>query len=120
MPLFGNLHGALFLDMGNVWNRVDYAEMYDMDPNALTEEDQETWYYLQKWSDEMKFRPSKFFKDIAIGTGIGLRYDLGFLILRLDWGFALHSPYDTGNSGYFSALSFKDRHTLNFAIGYPF
>ena len=117
-PLFGNLHGAIFLDMGNVWNRVDYMDMYNISPDDVDEENQETLYYLNKWSDEMSFRPSKFFEDIAIGTGFGLRYDMGFLILRLDWGFALHMPYDTG-SGY-SSGSFKDRHTLNFAIGYPF
>ena len=37
-----------------------------------------------------------------LGTGVGLRYDLGFLVIRIDWGLALHAPYDTGRSGYFN------------------
>ena len=71
----------------------------------------------------MKFKPSRFFNDIAVGTGIGLRYDLGFLVIRVDWGFAIHNPeldlLDERN-GYFNPGSFKDMQTLHFAIGYPF
>ena len=111
MPLFGDLHGALFLDVGNIWNMNGFAEDDPQD-----EIDQ----VFNKWSDEMLFKPSRFLNDLAVGTGFGLRYDMGFLIIRLDWGFALHMPYDTGSGGYFSAPSFKDRHTLTFAIGYPF
>ena len=110
MPLFGDLHGALFLDVGNIWNMTGFSED---DPKDEIDE------AFNKWSDEMLFKPSHFLSDLAVGTGFGLRYDLGFLVIRLDWGFALHTPYDTGSGGYFSG-SFKDRHTLNFAIGYPF
>jgi len=60
------------------------------------------------------------FNEIALGTGIGLRYDLDFLIIRLDWGLGLHVPYDTDKSGYFNAYTFKRHQTLHFAIGYPF
>jgi hypothetical protein len=70
--------------------------------------------------DQKTFRLSSFLNQIALGAGIGLRYDLGFLVIRLDWGFALHCPYDTGKSGYFNVTSFKDNQTLHFAIGYPF
>ena len=66
------------------------------------------------------FKPSRMLDEMALGTGIGLRYDLGFLVIRLDWGLALHCPYDTGKSGYFNVNRFKDAHTLHFAIGYPF
>jgi len=41
-------------------------------------------------------------------------------VIRLDWGIALHTPYDTGKSGYFNINSFKDAQALHFAIGYPF
>ena len=68
----------------------------------------------------MVFKASRFFNDITLATGVGLRYDLGFLVIRLDWGFALHAPYDTGKSGYFNINSFKDSQALHFAIGYPF
>lgn len=102
--LFGKLHGALFLDAGNIWN---FDEDYD-DPEA------------REVFANTKFRLSHFLNDLALGTGVGIRYDLNFLILRLDWGIALHMPYDTGKSGYFNINRFKDCHTLHFAIGYPF
>ena len=103
--LFGNLYGAVFLDAGNVWYT---SETYGED---------EAFNELFK---DGRLRLNTFLNDLALGTGVGLRYDLGFLVLRLDWGFALHVPYETGKSGYFNVDSFKDSHTLHFAIGYPF
>ena len=93
----GNLNGAVFLDAGNVWlMREDEAR-----PGA-------------------KFTFKRFFDNIALGTGVGIRYDLSFLILRLDWGIALHVPYETSRSGYYNIPRFKDGQGLHFAIGYPF
>ena len=103
--LFGNLYGALFLDAGNVWNLKDRTD------NLIKGQDR---------YEDTKFTLKNFFRDMALGTGVGLRYDLDFLILRLDWGFALHVPYETGKSGFFNINSFKDSQTLHFAIGYPF
>ena len=94
--LFGNLHGALFLDAGNVW-------ITDRDDDVMG-----------------KFHLKDFFRELAVGTGIGLRYDLDFLILRLDWGVGLHVPYDTGKSGFYNIDGFRRSQTLHFAIGYPF
>ncbi len=102
--LFGNLHAAIFLDAGNIWN-------FDEDKiNASGE----TYY------QDTRLRMKSLLNDMALGTGLGIRYDLDFLILRLDWGIGLHMPYDTGKSGYFNIDSFKDCQTLHFAIGYPF
>ena len=114
-PLFGNLEGALFLDAGNVWYLNYSGLINESDYDSLEEyqEDKEIF-------GEMDFKASEFLNDIAVGTGIGLRYNLGFLVIRLDWGVALHTPYDTGKSGYFNISRFKDAHTLHFAIGYPF
>ena len=103
--LFGSLYGALFLDAGNVWYTNETF-------------DGEEWAMEQ--FKNSRIRLNTFFNDIALGTGLGLRYDLGFLVLRLDWGYALHVPYDTGKSGYFNVNGFKDNQTINFAIGYPF
>ena len=103
--LFNNLYGALFLDTGNVWYT---NENFD---------DVEEFNELFK---DSRFRLKNLFNDLALGTGVGIRYDLGFLVLRLDWGYALHVPYDTGKSGYFNVTGFKDNQTLHFAIGYPF
>ncbi|MDE6002755.1 MAG: BamA/TamA family outer membrane protein, partial [Prevotella sp.] len=102
--LFGNLHAALFLDAGNVWTKNQGFE-------------NETDY---KFVGETNFRFNHLFRDLAVGSGIGLRYDLDFLILRLDWGVGLHVPYDTGKSGFYNISNFKDCQTLHFAIGYPF
>ena len=67
-----------------------------------------------------EFRLKDFPRQIALGTGVGVRYDLGFLVFRLDWGIALHEPYDTGKSGYYNVRNFMDGTALHFAIGYPF
>ncbi|MBR1838500.1 MAG: BamA/TamA family outer membrane protein [Bacteroidaceae bacterium] len=94
--LFGSLYGAVFLDAGNVW----LARKDEMRPDA-------------------EFTMSNL-RHIALGTGAGLRYDLEFLVLRLDLGVGLHAPYDTGKTGYFNMPKFKDALALHFAIGYPF
>ena len=103
--LFGNLHGAVFLDAGNVW---------------LTTESYDGMEFFENIYQNSHFRLKNFLNDLALGTGIGLRYDLGFLVLRLDWGLGLHVPYDTDRSGYFNAHTFTRHQTLHFAIGYPF
>ncbi len=104
--LVGGLWGAVFLDAGNVWMLEFDTEHFD--DNDMAE------------LDRRKFHFNDFWKRLAIGTGIGLRYDLDFLVLRLDWGVGLHMPYDTQKAGFYNIESFKDSHTLHFAIGYPF
>lgn len=95
--LVADLHGALFLDAGNVWlMRRDESR-----PHA-------------------QLRLRDFARQIALGTGAGMRYDLDFLVFRLDLGIALHDPYDTGRRGYYNIPRFKDGLALHFAIGYPF
>lgn len=94
--LFGSLHGALFLDVGNVWLLRDDP----LRPDAA-------------------LRLSTL-KDIAVGTGLGFRYDLNFLVLRLDLGVGLHAPFDTGHGGFFNIHRLGDMLNLHFAIGYPF
>ena len=96
-PIFGELYGATFLDAGNVWlMRKDESR-----PGG-------------------EFTLKNFAKSIALNTGVGVRYDLTFLVIRLDMGVALHVPYETGKSGYFNIPKFKDGLGLHFAIGYPF
>ena len=95
--MIADLHGAVFLDAGNVW-------LMRKDENRPNGE----------------FTLKNFPKQIALGTGFGLRYDLDFLDFRLDLGIGLHDPYDTGKSGYYNIPKFKDSMALHFAIGYPF
>lgn len=112
--LFGSLYGAIFLDAGNIWSNSDYT----ISSNDASEQD-----FVNKWNSDvsdLKFKPGKLLDHLATGTGLGLRYDMDFLVIRVDWGFGLHLPYDTGKSGYFNIPRFKDMHSLHFAIGYPF
>ena len=119
--LFGNLEGALFIDAGNVWlNSTDAFDEDEIWEKYPAKEAEALIDFMNAIADAAKFRPSRFFDHLALGTGVGLRYNLGFLVVRLDWGLALHTPYDTGRSGYFNANSFKDMQTIHFAIGYPF
>ena len=117
--LFGNLYGALFFDAGNVWNSEDWS----IDINEEDSDNPDINDFVKAWNEMFsgwKFQAKNLFRQLATGTGIGLRYDLDFLVLRVDWGFGLHLPYDTGKSGYFNIPRFKDMHTLHIAIGYPF
>lgn len=92
-----DLHGAIFLDAGNVW---------------LMREDEHR--------PDGKFNLKKIPKQIALGTGAGLRYDLDFLVIRLDCGIALHAPYSTNKKGFYNIEKFSDGLGIHFAIGYPF
>ncbi len=96
--LFGNLYGAVFIDVGNIWKLKDDG-------------------YRGK---EAMIHWNSIWRDMAVGTGIGLRYDLEFFVIRLDWGIGLHMPYDTGKNGFFNIRKLKDCNSLHLAIGYPF
>lgn len=96
-PILGDLHGATFLDCGNIWLLRDDGDR----PGGQL-----------KWGS--------FLKDLALGTGFGLRYDLTFIVVRFDVGIGLHLPYDTGKSGYYNIPRFKDGMGYHLAIGYPF
>ena len=96
-PIVSMLYGAVFLDAGNVW-------LMDRDPNRVGG----------------TFDISRLGKDLALGTGFGIRCDLDFLVLRFDIGVGLHAPYDTGKSGYYNMPKFKNSLGYHFAVGYPF
>ncbi len=96
-PIIGPLNGAVFLDAGNVW-------LLKSDP-------------LRPGGT---LRGRTFFKDLATGTGAGLRFDIGMLVLRADLGIGIHAPYDTGRRGYYNMVSFRKSMAFHLAIGYPF
>lgn len=96
-PIAGPLHGAVFVDAGNVW--------------LLKEDPQRPGGTLEA---------STFLKDLALGTGVGLRFDIGMLVLRGDLGIGIHAPYDTGKRGYYNMKSFGRSLAFHLAIGYPF
>jgi outer membrane protein assembly factor BamA len=94
--LFGNLNGAFFVDAGNIWNVLDDVE----NPKAT-------------------FDSFDSLKDIAVGAGIGLRYDFGFFILRLDTGFKSYNPTYSINNRWLKDFNFSNA-VYNFGINYPF
>lgn len=95
--IYGPLHGAAFLDTGNVW-------LLKNDPSR----------------PGGKLEGKRFFKDLAVGTGVGLRVDISMLVIRGDLGIGIHAPYNTGKRGYYNMTSFKNSLAFHLAIGYPF
>ncbi|KDN53758.1 translocation and assembly module lipoprotein TamL [Flavobacterium seoulense] len=94
--LLGDLKGALFADAGNIWNVFDNVT----DEKAI-------------------FNNLASLKDIALGSGFGLRYDLNFFVVRFDFGFKTYNPADESGKKWFRDYNFG--HTvLNFGINYPF
>ncbi len=96
-PLVGSLNGAVFMDAGNVWlmrNNEDH-------PGGA-------------------FRLRNLGRELALGTGLGLRYDMDFIVVRFDVGVGLHAPYDTGKSGYYNMPRFGRSLGYHLAIAYPF
>ena len=65
-------------------------------------------------------RASTFLRDLALGTGVGLRVDISMLVIRGDLGIGIHAPYDTGHGGYYNMASFGKSLAFHLAIGYPF
>lgn len=97
--LFSILEGATFVDAGNIWAIKKDADR----PGA-------------------QFRFNKFYNDIAVGTGLGLRFDLSFVILRGDLGLKLRDPRYSGSESWLFNRSFNlhEDLALVIAIGYPF
>lgn len=96
-PLMGPLHGALFVDAGNVWLLKDDP----MRPGG-------------------KLEAKNFLREIALGTGFGLRFDISMLVVRADLGIGIHAPYNTGHGGYYNMVNFGKSLAFHLAIGYPF
>ena len=94
--LLGSLKGALFADAGNIWNVLDNVE-----------------------DEKSTFTQFKDLKDIALGTGFGLRYDLSFFVIRFDLGFKTYNPANESNKRWFREYNFANS-VLNFGINYPF
>lgn len=103
-PMSNIFKGALFFDAGNIWQW----------------ENEET-------EPEKNFSTDRFYKELALGTGIGLRLDVSFFVLRLDLAFPVHNPLlDKGERWVINTFNplkrdwRRENLVLNLAIGYPF
>ncbi|MDB9723386.1 outer membrane protein assembly factor [Polaribacter sp.] len=94
--LIGSLKGAFFIDAGNIWD-ISGAQFVD---------------------EDAKFSGVSAFKEIAIGSGLGIRYDLSFFVLRLDAGFKTYEPY-LKDRKWFKNYNFASA-VYNIGINYPF
>ena len=97
--LFWKLKGAIFIDAGNIWTLREYDEQ----PGG-------------------KFEWNKFYKQIAVAYGLGIRLDLDFFVLRFDGGMkAINPVYESGKQRYpIIHPNFKRDFAFHFAVGYPF
>jgi outer membrane protein insertion porin family len=100
--LFGIVHGAIFIDVGNIWLfRKDTTR-----PGAEFKGD--------------------FLRELAVDGGVGLRFDVTFLVVRLDVAFPFRRPYPKGQEWILRDIRFADRSwrrqniVYNLGIGYPF
>ena len=94
--LFGRFNGAVFVDAGNIWNVFDNVE-----------------------DDEATFDGFSSLRDIAVGSGFGLRYDFSFFVLRGDIGFKTYDPARDLGSRWFKDYNFSNA-IYNIGINYPF
>ena len=94
--LFGKFKGALFVDVGNIWNVFD-----DVEDSA------------------MKFDGLQDLNELAIGTGFGVRYDFNFFVIRLDVGFKTYNPSYKIGSRWLNDYNI-DKAVFNIGINYPF
>jgi len=98
--LFWILEGAVFMDAGNIWTINDDPDR----PGAV-------------------FKFNKFYDDMAVSTGFGMRFDLNFVLLRTDIGIKLRDPAIQDRPKWIRMrrpYNMQDDFTFMVGIGYPF
>lgn len=92
-PIFGKFQGAVFIDAGNIWTLKDTTTAK---------------------GELANFAINRFYKEIAIGTGFGLRYDFTYFVIRIDMGLKVHDPaFTPGNRWVIANLSDRDWRQTN-------
>ena len=97
--LFWKIHGAAFVDAGNIWTLREYAEQ----PGG-------------------QFKIDSFWRQIAVAYGLGLRLNFDYFILRLDGGMKAVHPAFKDAKRHFPIIhpNFNRDFSLHFAVGLPF
>lgn len=96
-PLYKNFFTACFIDAGNIWNLQQHPEI----PNG-------------------DFDWKRFYKEIALGAGVGLRWDISFLVLRVDVATAIYKPYKAEGYRWIDRTVSLSDLRFCFGLGYPF
>ena len=94
--IFLKLNGALFTDIGNIWNVLDNTTY---NPSV--------------------FSGFKSLENAAVGSGFGFRYDFSFFLVRLDLGFKTYNPANLEGEKWFKEMRFN-KSVINIGINYPF
>ena len=94
--LFGKLDGAIFTDVGNIWNVFDDTQ----DPRRT-------------------FDGFNDLNELAIGSGFGIRYNLGYFVLRLDMGLKAYNPVLDSNERWMTDFKLN-KAVFNIGLNYPF
>ena len=94
--LFGKLDGAIFTDIGNIWNVFDDTQ----DPRRT-------------------FDGFNDLNELAIGSGFGIRYNLGYFVLRLDMGLKAYNPVLDSNDRWMTDFKLN-KAVFNIGLNYPF
>ncbi len=94
--LIGKLDGALFTDLGNIWNVFDSTN----DPKRT-------------------FEGLRDLNELAIGSGFGMRYNLGYFVIRLDMGLKTYNPVLETKDRWLTDFNLK-KAVFNIGLNYPF
>ena len=119
-PLAGSLYGALFADMGNIWE-FDRSTDESQDLEYMDGEDELSMFYKEMITSGNTYIDDRPLQQLAVDVGAGLRLDLGMLVVRFDVGVPLHDPNDYAYGHYFNCRhGFFKNLSYNLAVGYPF
>lgn len=94
--ILGDFKGAFFLDAGNIWNVMDNID-----------------------DEASKFNGLADLQEMALASGLGLRYDFGFFVFRFDVGFKTYNPALAEGERWFKQYNFSNA-VYNIGINYPF
>ena len=95
--LFWVIELGAFIDAGNIWTIKDYEDQ----PGGV-------------------FKFNKFYEQIALGYGLGIRLDFTYFLLRLDFGMKAHNPASHQEHWPLFHPQWKRDSAVHFSVGYPF
>lgn len=101
-PLSKRFEGALFVDAGNIWNVYRSGEgPREVNPQSI-------------------FHFNTFYQQLGIGSGLGLRYNFGYFLMRLDVAWRIRDPGKPAGQRWIWQIHSPSGPQFQFGIGYPF